>query len=152
MNKTQLLSIMLGLDARASIIADYLEDYETTEEALEAWYQSLTTNELDEDQQKIVALMEVADLDWNEADMAIDEYDYYVYTEEQADEAFEEAIDNYIDDCVLSEIPPQYRNYFDRDVFMKDCLMDGRGILASYDNEEKYTTILDTKYYIYRCN
>jgi len=152
MTKQQLVSIMTGLDT-GGIIADYLEDYETTEEALEAWYQSLTTDDLDEDQQKIVALMEVADLDWDESEKAIDDCDYYVYTEEQADEAFEEAIDNYIDDCVLSEIPPHYRNYFNRDAFMKDCLMDGKGhTLATYDGEELYTTVLDTEYYIYRCN
>ena len=153
MTKTQLLSLMTGLDAGTTIVADYLEDYETTEEALEAWYQGLTTDELDEDQQKIIALMEVADLEWDESEKAIDDCDYYVYTEEEADKAFEEAIDNYIDECVLSEIPPQYRNYFDRDAFMKDCKMDGRGhSLSSYDGSEESIIVLNTEYFIYRCN
>jgi len=151
MTKTQLLSIMTGLDT-GGIIADYLEDYETTEEALEAWYQSLTTDELDENQQKIVALMEVANLDWDEAEQAIDDCDYYVYTEDEANDVWDEDLDNYIDECIMPDLPEVAQRYFDRESFIRDARYDGRSVLARYDNIELETTVLDTEYYIYRIN
>ena len=152
MTKQQLVSLMTGLDT-GGIIADYLDDYETTEGALEAWYDDLTTNYVDEDQQKIIALMEVADLDWSEAEQAIDDCDYYVYTDEQADEAFDLALEDYLDECILPELPESAQRYFDREAWKSDASCDGRGhTLAAYDGDELYTTILDTEYYIYRCN
>lgn len=63
--------------------------------------------------------------------------EYEVLTEEEADEAFAEAIETYVDDCM--DIPSNIRPYFDMDAFKVDVEMtDGRGpILAAYDGEER---------------
>lgn len=75
--------------------------------------------------------------------------EYKVYTDSEADDAFENYIDQYIDDCVLHEIPESYRQYFDRQAFTKDCEYDGRGhFLAGYDGVENE----QDGYYIYQTN
>ena len=78
-------------------------------------------------------------------------YDLTVYTDEEADEVWEESMDNYIEECVLNELPEQYRQYFDDEKFKRDCSFDGRGHgLSSYDGEEHEVKIDDTWYYIYK--
>lgn len=79
--------------------------------------------------------------------------DWMVLTDDESDEAQDAEIENYVNDCVLSEIPEQYRNYFDMDAFKKDARMDGRGhSLNRYDGTEYYETsaVDDETYYIYR--
>lgn len=80
-------------------------------------------------------------------------YDYQVYTDQEADEAWEEYLDSYIDDCVLLDIPKQYHSYFDDEAFKRDCKYDGRGhSLASYDGNEQEQTIDGVTYYLYKIN
>lgn len=75
--------------------------------------------------------------------------EYKVYTDSEADNAFEECIDQYIDDCVMHEIPECYQDYFDRESFTADCEKDGRGhFLSGYDGKENE----QDGYYIYRIN
>lgn len=79
--------------------------------------------------------------------------EYLILTDEKADEQWEESLDNYIEECVLPEIPKQYRYYFDDDSFKRDCKHDGRGhSLASYDGEEHEERVGEIYYYIYRTN
>lgn len=79
--------------------------------------------------------------------------EYLVCTDEEADSEWDTYMDNFIDDCVLCELPENYRRYFDSEKFKKDCSYDGRGTnLAGYDGNENEETVNDTNYYIYRTN
>ena len=73
--------------------------------------------------------------------------EYLVYTDEESEDAWGESLDDYIEECVLIDIPKQYHNYFDTEGFKSDCRYDGRGhTLASYDGNEGE----QDEYYIYR--
>lgn len=81
--------------------------------------------------------------------------EYLVCIDSEADEAWDAYMDAYIDDCVLCDLPENYREYFDSEKFKKDCLYDGRGhSLASYDGNENeialHTEHSIIVYYIYR--
>ena len=77
--------------------------------------------------------------------------EYIVATDDEADELWEESLDNYIESCL--EIPEHLRFYFDDSKFKRDCKTDGRAhSLASYDEEEHEEEVNDTTYYIYRTN
>jgi len=89
----------------------------------------------------------------NDIDFETSQDDYLCLTDSEADDMWDEYMDSYIDDCVLSELPAQYRNYFDREAFKNDCSYDGRGhSLASYDGEEHEFYYDGVWYYIYRTN
>lgn len=69
--------------------------------------------------------------------------EYAVGTEEEADEAWEQSLDSYIEDCITPEIEKiqigSLSNYitFDVESWKRDARMDGRGhSLASYDGNE----------------
>ena len=64
--------------------------------------------------------------------------EYAIGTDEEADEAWDQSLDSYLDDCgVLDSMPENLRRYFDRDAWKKDARYDGRGhSLASYDGNE----------------
>jgi len=79
--------------------------------------------------------------------------EYRVLTDDEADQANDEYLDNYIDECILHELPERYRMYFDDEKFKRDCAIDGRGHnLSSYDGSESHQKIGDEYYYIYRTN
>jgi hypothetical protein len=83
----------------------------------------------------------------------VDGSEYRVLTDSEADEANDESIQNYIDDCILPELPEAYRFYFDDEAFMRDARMDGRGHnLNYYDGTEYEAEINGTWYYIYQTN
>jgi len=92
---------------------------------------------------------ELTEIDEREAD----EGDYLVLTDSEADERFEEALDSYIEDCIMSEIPKYLQNYFDEDSWKQDARYDGRGnSLATYDGDENEEVIEGESFYIYRTN
>lgn len=86
--------------------------------------------------------------------------EYLVVTDEEADKAWDENLESYIDDCM--EIPDHVKPYFDREAWKKDARMDGRGhCLSGYDLSERQVEVLSlshddqrtmTTYYIYRQN
>lgn len=83
--------------------------------------------------------------------------EYRVLDDEEADEAWAEWIDSYIDDCILPEVnlesagnAAQYFR-FDRDAFHRDAQSDGRGhALSGYDGEEGESDC--GQFFIYRTN
>lgn len=98
-------------------------------------------------------LSEIKEMNEHIIDEEYYEIDYYVLTDSEADELWNEMIDDYIDDCVLCELPEAYRNYFDSEAFKNDCSFDGRGhTISSYDGQETEEKVNDTWYYIYRIN
>ena len=73
--------------------------------------------------------------------------EYAIGTDEECDDAWDKYLDNYIECCVLPELPESFRNYFDNELFKRDCQYDGRGhSLSPYDGNE--LEIGD--YYLYR--
>lgn len=90
--------------------------------------------------------------DWEEVG-EYNEYDndYKVYTDNEADTAWEESLDNYIDECILSEIPKHYHIYFDDEKWKRDAKIDGRGhSLASYDGNEREQVVQGETFYLYK--
>lgn len=82
--------------------------------------------------------------------------EYAVLTDAEAGQAWDEALTSYLDECVLPEMAPLHRQYFDEATFKRDALLnDGRGhALAAYDGEEheaKDPVTVET-FYIYRTN
>ena len=109
--------------------------------------------DIDEDTERILALVEQTDDDYSTCKSAIDDSNWIVTTDDEADELWEESLNQYLDDCVLPELPESAQYYFNRDDWVSDAKMDGRGhSLSSYDGEEFYQTINGTTYYLYRCN
>lgn len=77
--------------------------------------------------------------------------DYLVCTDEEADEEQDAELENYIDDCILPELPQQYRQYFDNESFKQDAKQDGRGhALGRYDGNECEQTVDGRTYFLYR--
>lgn len=77
--------------------------------------------------------------------------DYYVLTDSEADDMEDDSLDNYINECIMPEIPEHLQNYFDEVAWKRDARMDGRGhIISSYDGAEYEETVEGTTYYIYR--
>ena len=61
--------------------------------------------------------------------------------------------ENYIEECILPEIPDNLQYYFNNEAWKRDAKMDGRGhSLATYDGAEYEETVNNTTYYIYRTN
>lgn len=92
----------------------------------------------------------------DDAQKAIDDYDYEVYTDEEADEKWDEELDNYIDECIMPEfekVLPNMWTYFDSEAWKRDARFDGRGhSLSHYDGVENYEEVDRETYYIYRQN
>lgn len=78
--------------------------------------------------------------------------EYLVGTDKEMDRKYDEYLDSYIEDVVLSEIPEGYRYYFDKEKFKRDNDSDRAGALAGYDGNENEYTVDGEIYYIYRTN
>lgn len=78
--------------------------------------------------------------------------EFMLLTDNEADYAFWEYMENYVDECVLDSIAPQYRCYFDVDQLIEDVqTSDGRGpTLATEDGEEREIKVSETYWYAYR--
>ena len=84
--------------------------------------------------------------------------EYLVLTDAEADRMCDEPLEQYIDDCIMPELPEAYRGYFDCKAWKRDAkLSDGRGhTIASYDSEEHEEQVLTPEgkvwFYIYKVN
>ena len=86
-------------------------------------------------------------------DYEADGASYRVLTEDEADEAFEAALDSVLDECILPDLDGALQCYFDRDAWKRDASYDGRGHhLNHYDGCEDEVTVNGVDYYIYRTN
>jgi len=76
---------------------------------------------------------------------------WLVVTDEEADDLWEESLDNYLKDCVYPELPDNMQNYFDDEKWKENAKMDGRGhSLNRYDGSEYSEKVNDTYYFIYQ--
>lgn len=78
--------------------------------------------------------------------------EYWVLTDSEADQAWEESLDNYLEECIYPELPVMARNYFDDEKWKRAARHDGRGhSLSSYDGEEHEVRDEDGSFlFIYR--
>jgi|TARA_R100000049_G_C1953032_1_gene102606 hypothetical protein len=67
----------------------------------------------------------------------VDGREYAIGTDHEVNSAWEQALNDYIDECILPELPDAYQMYFDDESWKRDAKYDGRGhALASYDSNE----------------
>jgi hypothetical protein len=79
--------------------------------------------------------------------------DYLVLTDSEADDKWEESLNNYLEECIYPELIGNLSNYFDDEKWKKDARYDGRGhSLATYDGNEYEESVNGTTYYIFRIN
>ncbi len=88
-------------------------------------------------------------------EVSIYEYgkEYLAFTEEEAENRFEEELDRYLDRNIFSVLPSHYHQYFDDERWKED---KRKGIdvesLDSYKKQEHYETIDGEGFYIYKIN
>tara|TARA_R100000789_G_C2932960_1_gene129732 strand:+ start:126 stop:482 length:357 start_codon:yes stop_codon:yes gene_type:complete len=79
--------------------------------------------------------------------------EYLVLTDDEANDKWEEALDNYLEECVYPELSDPLKNYFDDEAWKRDARMDGRGhSLSSYDGCEHEEVVGGGTFYIYQTN
>ena len=124
-----------------SILADeYIESVENGEELTE--------------QQEVLfdTLIKMEDVDYDGDEIVkYGNQEYFVLTDREAEEKWDEYLDNYIDECL--EIPENLRFYFDDEKWKRDARMDGRAhSLAGYDGHENWVQVDGEDIYFYRTN
>lgn len=85
--------------------------------------------------------------------------EYAVGTDEEADSAWDQSLDSYIEECIEPELKFEGLGSlsayvkFDSEMWKRDARMDGRGhSLSGYDGEENEQEIDGVTFYIYRTN
>ena len=142
-------------------ILNYIEDddklshewfiYQGTEDGtIFDFYAEFIRDDLED---KYLALMIYQDIYYSEAVDLIDSEDYWVLTDEEADEKAELEAQYYLDDA-LSLIPFHLQQYFNDSEYISDYISDGRGyLLDTYNGSENSITLdNDSVFYIYRRN
>jgi hypothetical protein len=83
---------------------------------------------------------EADDIETSGYDESLFEYEseeYLVLTDAEANARWEEALDNYLEEVILPELPEFAARYFDEDKWKRDARFDGRGhSLSPYDGDE----------------
>ena len=114
------------------------------------FYAEFIRNDLDD---RYLALTIYNDIYYSEAVDLIDSEEYWVLTDDEADEKAELEAQYYLEDA-LSQIPSDLQQYFDDDKYISDRISNGRGwLLDTYDGSEDSITLdNDSVFYIYRRN
>lgn len=142
---------------RGEALYDRLKKYVPTEPvAFDAIYNSnilywLLQGEGESIQQKYIKAWLGQPIEDDRELQDVDDGEYLVVTDEEADELWDENLESYIDGCM--EIPEHVMEYFDRERWKEDARGDGRAhSLSGYDGKEAYQEVDGTGYYIYRTN
>ena len=114
------------------------------------FYAEFIRNDLED---RYLALTIYNDVYYSEAVDLIDSEEYWVLTDDEADEKAELEAQYYLEDA-LSQIPHHLQQYFDDDKYINDYISDGRGyLLDTYNGSEDSITLdNDSVFYIYRRN
>ena len=114
------------------------------------FYAEFIRNDLDD---RYLALTIYNDVYYSEAVDLIDSEEYWVLTDDEADEKAELEAQYYLEDA-LSQIPSDLQQYFDDDKYISDRISNGRGwLLDTYNGSEDSITLdNDSVFYIYRRN
>ena len=114
------------------------------------FYAEFIRNDLDD---QYLALTIYNDIYYFEAVDLVDSEEYWVLTDDEADEKAELEAQYYLEDA-LSQIPHHLQQYFDDDKYINDYISDGRGYLLDTYNGSEDSITLDngSVLYIYRRN
>ncbi len=114
------------------------------------FYVEFIRNDL-EDQYLALAINN--DIYYSEAVDLVDSEEYWVLTDDEADEQAEQYAYLYVEEA-QQEIPHHLQRYFNMDLFISDYISDGRGqLLNHYDGSEDSITLDNgSVFYIYRRN
>ena len=142
-------------------ILNYIEDddklshewfiYQGTEDGtILDFYAEFIRNDL-EDQYLALAISN--DIYYSEAVDLVDSEEYWVLTDDEADEKADLEAQYYLEDA-LSQIPHHLQQYFDDDKYISDYISNGRGwLLDTYNGSEDSITLDNgSVFYIYRRN
>lgn len=98
----------------------------------------------------------ISELEVSSYDDKIIEYgseEYLVVTDDEADELWENELDNYLEEIIYPELPEHICRYFDSEAWKSDARYDGRASsLGRYDGNEDSVIYEDIELYIYRQN
>ena len=114
------------------------------------FYAEFIRNDLED---QYLALVINNDIYYSEAVDLIDSEEYWVLTDDEADEKAElEA--HYRAEEAQQEIPSHLQQYFDMDKYISDYIADNRGVLLNTYNGSEDSITLDngSVFYIYRRN
>ena len=85
--------------------------------------------------------------------ITVDGEEWSVLTDEEADAAWEDSLDSYLEECVYPELSGHLANYFDEEAWKRDARFDGRGhCLSSWDGAEHEEKVDGEWFYLYRVN
>ena len=77
---------------------------------------------------------------WTNQQMAVidtESGEYSIGTDNEADDAWEIELDNYLTEVIYPELDDSVRNYFNDEAWKRDARCDGRGrVLSPYDGSE----------------
>ena len=121
-------------------------EYGDQEERLDAFQEE---QGFTEDDEKVIALMQLTSENWGEAEFQIDSR-YLVLTDDEADAKLDETLENYLEDCILCNIDQNYHQYFDRDAWKFDNDSNRAGWLDRDSGTEEEETVNGTTYFIYK--
>ncbi len=116
------------------------------EARLLSFYENVILYNVNEDEEKILALMEHTGEEYSECETHLDLDRYRVYTDREANEA----LDEYCEEHILSQIPDYLHKYFDDEEWKSDNSSDRGHYLGQSDGYEHEETINGNTYYIYK--
>lgn len=122
----------------------------TEEGTIYDFYRESIRDNLDD---RILALTIENGIYYDEAETLIHDEEYYVLTDEEADEKAE-LEGQYLLEDALSQVPNHLHQYFDSDQYLKDQVSNDRGQMLNTFNGSEDSITLDngSVYYIYRRN
>ena len=142
-------------------ILNYIEDndklshewfiYQGTEDGtIFDFYVEFIRNDIED---RYLALTICNDIYYSEAVDLIDSEEYWVLTDDEADDKAELEAQYYLEDA-LSQIPHHLQQYFDDNKYIIDYISEGRGYLLDTYNGSEDSITLDngSVFYIYRRN
>ena len=115
-----------------------------------SFYENVILCDVDQYEEKILALMEHTGEEYYECETHLDLDNYRVYTDKEANDALDEALDEYCEEHILSQIPDYLRQYFDDEEWKDDNSSDRGHYLGQSDGDEHEETINGNTYYIYK--
>jgi hypothetical protein len=94
---------------------------------------------------------DLQDIEINDTRATVQGTDYIAGDDEEMDQEHDQELENYLDECVLPEMPETARRYFDKEAWKNDAQADGRAhALNRYDGGEESAEVNGTEYYAYR--
>lgn len=153
MNDSQIKSIIEYKDLDAEFFTFQMSDCDESmdeELRLNEFFENVILNDVDEDEEKILVLMEHTGDEYSECESHIELDRYRVYTDSEANNALDEALDRYCEEIILSQIPDYLHEYFDVEEWKSDNNSDRGFYLGQSDGDEHEEAINGNTYYIYK--